>query len=50
MTYNLLELASLVKNYDAIIEQLHFIDQRQVELQNELHVEQKKRHIAVWVG
>ena len=37
-------LASIVKNYHGIIEQLHFIDQKQAELQNELHVEQKKRH------
>ena len=29
-------LASIVKNYHGIIEQLHFIDQRQAELQNEL--------------
>ena len=32
-------LASVVKNYHGIIEQLHFIDQRQAELQNELYVE-----------
>ena len=36
-------LASVVKNYHRIIEQIHFIDQKQVELQNELYVEQKKR-------
>ena len=33
-----------VNNYHGIIVQLHFIDQRQAELQNELYVEQKKRH------
>ena len=38
------EPASIVKNYHGIMEQLHFIDQRQAELQNELYVEQKKRH------
>ena len=32
-------LASIVKNHHGIIEQLHFIDQRQAELQNELYVE-----------
>ena len=37
-------LANLVKNYHGIIEQLHFINQRQPELQNELYVEQKKGH------
>ena len=33
-----------MKNYHGIILQLHFIAQKQAELQNELHVEQKKRH------
>ena len=33
-----------MKNYHGIIERLHFIDQRRAELQNELYVEQKKRH------
>ena len=34
-----------MKNYHRIIEQLHFINQRQAELQNELYVEQKReRH------
>ena len=33
-----------MKNYHGIIEQLHFINQRQAELQNDLHVEQKKKH------
>ena len=33
-----------MKNYHGIIEQQHFIDQTQTVLQNELHVEQKKRH------
>ena len=42
--YENLQKPSPVKNYHGIIEQLHFIDQRQAELQNELHVEQKKRH------
>ena len=37
-------LASIVKNYHGIIEQLHFIDQKQAELQKELYVEQKNRH------
>ena len=37
-------LASIVKNYQGIIEQLHFIDQRQAELQMELYVEQMKWH------
>ena len=37
-------LASIVKNCHRIIKQLHFNDQRQAEFQNELHVEQKKRH------
>ena len=32
-------MASTVKNYHGIIEQLHFIDQKQAELQNELYVE-----------
>ena len=36
-------LATTVKNYHGIIEQLHFVDQRQAELQNELYVELKKR-------
>ena len=35
---------SIVKNYHGIIEQLHLIDQRQAELHDELHVEQKKGH------
>ena len=35
-------LAGLVKNHHGIIEQLHFIDQRQAELQNELYVEEKR--------
>ena len=34
-----LNLASLVKNYHGIIEQLHLIDQRQAKLQKELYVE-----------
>ena len=37
-------LASIVKNYHGIIEQPHFIDQKQAELQNELYVEWKKWH------
>ena len=41
ISYN---LASIVKNYHGIIEQLHFINQTQAELQHELYVEQKKRH------
>ena len=49
-TYSLLELASIVKNYHGIIEQLHFINQIRAELQNELYVEQQKRDIiAVWI-
>ena len=32
-------LASIVKNYHGIIEQLHFIDQRQAEMQNELNLD-----------
>ena len=32
-------LASSMKNYHGIIEQLHLIDQRQAKLQNELYVE-----------
>ena len=32
-------LASIVKNYHGIIGQLHLIDERQTELQNELYVE-----------
>ena len=38
-----LNLASRLKNYHGIIEQLHLIAQKQTELQNELYVEQKKR-------
>ena len=34
----------MVKNYHGIIEQLHFIDQRPAEMQDELYVEQKKIH------
>ena len=38
-------LESIVKNYHGIIEQqLHFINQTQAESQNEMYVEQKKRH------
>ena len=37
-------LASIVKNDHGIFEQLHFIDQRHAELQNELCVEKEKRH------
>ena len=37
-------LATIVKNYHGIIEQLHFIYQNQAELQKELYVEQQKRH------
>ena len=33
-----------MKNYHGIIEQSHFIDQKQAELQKELYVEQTKRH------
>ena len=33
-----------MKKYHGIIEHLHLIAQKQAELQNELHVEQKKRH------
>ena len=33
-----------MKNHHGIIEQLHFINHRQAGLQNELYVEQKKRH------
>ena len=46
-------LASTVKNYHGIIEQLHFISQAQAELQNELYVEQRRdisRIIAIWIG
>ena len=32
-------LASIVKNCHGIIEQLHFIDQRQAEIQNELNLD-----------
>ena len=33
-----------MKNYHGIIEQQHFINQTQAESQNEMYVEQKKRH------
>ena len=39
--------ASIVKNNHGIIEQLHFIDQRQAEVQNELYVDQKEVTSAV---
>ena len=32
-------LASIVKNYHGIIEQLHVIDQRQAEMHNELNLD-----------
>ena len=41
-----------MKNYDGIIEQLHFINQTQAEMQNELYVEKKRnisRIIAIWI-
>ena len=37
-------IRSILKNHHGIIEQLHFINQRQAELQNELYVEQMNRH------
>ena len=37
-------LASIVKNYHGVIEQLHLIAQKQAEVQNEPYVEQRKRH------
>ena len=33
------KLASIVKNYHGIIEQLHFINQNQAKLQDELYAE-----------
>ena len=40
-------LASIVKNYHGIIEQLHLITQKQAEVQNEPYVEQKEESSAV---
>ena len=40
-TDNFLNLASIVKNYHGVVGQLHFVDQRQAELQNELYVERQ---------
>ena len=33
-----------MKNHHGMVEKLHFINQTQEELQNELYVEEKKRH------
>ena len=46
-------LAGVVKNYHGIIERLHFIEQRQAKLQNELSSASKRRDIsriiAIWI-